>query len=45
MEELLDKEKYAKYIQLGKKRVLSFSWDNSAKIVWSCIEDVLAESN
>lgn len=42
---ILDKEKYAKYVQLGKKRVMYFSWDKSAKIVWRCIEDVLAESN
>ena len=45
MEELLNKEKYEKFVQLGKKRVLSFSWDNTAKIVWSCIEDVLNESS
>ena len=45
MEEILDKEKYIKYVQLGKKRVMYFSWDNSAKIVWNCIEDVLAEPN
>jgi glycosyltransferase involved in cell wall biosynthesis len=45
MEELLDKEKYEKFVQLGKKRVLYFSWDNTAKIVWSCIEDVLNESS
>jgi len=45
MEELLNKEKYEKFVQLGKKRVLSFSWDNTAKIVWSCIEDILNESS
>ena len=45
MEQLLDKEKVKKLIQLGTKRVLYFSWDNTAKIVWSCIEDVLNETN
>ena len=45
MEELLDKEKYEKFVQLGKKRALHFSWDNTAKIVWDCIEDVLNESS
>lgn len=45
MEELLDKAKYEKLVQLGKKRVLYFSWDNTAKIVWSSIEDVLNESS
>ena len=45
MEGILDKEKSAKYVQLGKKRVMYFSWDKSAKIVWRCIEDVLTESN
>ena len=45
MEELLDKEKYEKFVQLGKKRVLYFSWDNTAKIVWRCIEDVMKESS
>ena len=45
MEELLDKERYDKFVQLGKKRVSCFSWDNTAKIVWSCIEDVLDESS
>ena len=45
MEEILDKQKYEKFVQLGKKRALYFSWDNTAKIVWSCIEDVLNESS
>jgi len=45
MEELLDKEKYEKFVQLGKKRALHFSWNNTAKIVWDCIEDVLNESS
>ena len=45
MEQLLDKEKVEKVVQLGTKRVLSFSWDNTAKIVWSSIEDVLNAPN
>jgi glycosyltransferase involved in cell wall biosynthesis len=45
MEQLLDKEKAEKIVQLGTKRALSFSWDNTAEIVWSTIEDVLNESN
>ena len=45
MEQLLDKEKVDKLVQLGTKRALDFYWDNTAKIVWSTIEDVLNEPN
>ena len=45
MEQLLDKEKVDKLVQLGTERALDFSWDNTAKIVWSTIEDVLNEPN
>lgn len=45
MEKLLDKEKMEKVIQLGKKRAQHFSWNNTAKVVWNSIEDVLGGPN
>jgi len=45
MEQLLDNEKTDKLIQLGAKRALDFTWENTSKEVWNSIEKVITKLN